>query len=120
MAGPFVGALLVGGLSFWLGGGVIGGQTTLVMGLGLMLLVLFVDGGVIGAVTSLFAKGNRLRALGTETEGEHRHPSLAALKHIARQDSDGSLEARAIVRRFGGITPVNGVSLTSSGGGFIA
>ena len=36
LAGPFVGALLVGGLSFWLGGGVIGGQTTLVMGLGLM------------------------------------------------------------------------------------
>ena len=48
LAGPFVGALLVGGLSFWLGGGVIGGQTTLVMGLGLMVLVLFVDGGVNG------------------------------------------------------------------------
>jgi branched-chain amino acid transport system permease protein len=112
LAGPFVGALVVGGLSFWLGGGVIGGQTTLVMGLGLIILVLFVEGGLIGAVTSLFAKGNRLLALGTETEGEHRQPSLAALKHIARHDSDGCLEARAIVRRFGGITPVNGVSLT--------
>ena len=112
LAGPFVGALLVGGLSFWLGGGVIGGQTTLVMGLGLMVLVLFVDGGVIGAATSLFARGNRLRTIGAETEGEHRHSPVAALQRIARQGSDGSLEARAVVRRFGGITPVNGVSLT--------
>ena len=60
LAGPFVGALLVGGLSFWLGGGVIGGQTTLIMGLGLIVLVLFVDGGVLGAARTFFAKGGRL------------------------------------------------------------
>jgi branched-chain amino acid transport system permease protein len=41
LAGPFVGAVAIGGLSFWLGGGAAGGQTTLVMGATLIGLVLF-------------------------------------------------------------------------------
>lgn len=50
LTGPFVGAMLVGGLSFWLGGGVIGGQTTLVMGICLTLLVLFLRQGLLGVI----------------------------------------------------------------------
>ena len=50
LVGGFVGAVAVGGLSFWLGGGVIGGQTTLALGLILILLVLFLPRGVIGTL----------------------------------------------------------------------
>ncbi len=56
LIGPFVGALTVGGLSFWLGGGVIGGQTTLVMGACLIVLVLFLRKGIVGGIQTLFAK----------------------------------------------------------------
>jgi len=61
LVGPFLGAALVGGLSFWLGGGVIGGQTTLVMGICLILLVLFVRKGLLGTLVNRFrsARGAR-------------------------------------------------------------
>jgi branched-chain amino acid transport system permease protein len=112
LAGPFVGALLVGGLSFWLGGGVIGGQTTLIMGLSLIVLVLFVDGGVIGAARNLFAKGTRLRPSGVEVDSESRPSPVADLGASMKHAAGASLETRAIVKRFGGITPVKSVSLS--------
>lgn len=112
LVGPFVGALLVGGLSFWLGGGVIGGQTTLIMGLGLIVLVLFVDGGVIGAARTFFAKGGRLLGSGIEIDGERSPQSDAHFGDSARHLAGASLETQAIVKRFGGITPVKNVSLS--------
>ncbi len=116
LAGPFVGALLVGGLSFWLGGGVIGGQTTLIMGLGLIVLVLFVRGGVIGAARAFLAKRVRLLPSPAESDGAGRPPSSAEFSGSVRHVPDGSLETRAIVKRFGGITPVKGVSLAFRAG----
>jgi branched-chain amino acid transport system permease protein len=81
------------------------------MGLGLIVLVLFAEGGVIGAAGKLFAKEGRQDVFGVETEGADRRPCLAALQRVAPHAPGGSLETRAIVKRFGGITPVNGVSL---------
>lgn len=53
LASGFIGAAAVGGLSFWLGGGVIGGQTTLALGLILILLVVFLPDGLAGAFAIL-------------------------------------------------------------------
>jgi ABC-type uncharacterized transport system ATPase subunit/ABC-type branched-subunit amino acid transport system permease subunit len=112
LVGPFVGALLVGGISFWLGGGVIGGQTTLIMGLGLIGLVLFVDGGIIGAARTFCAKGRRLLDSELEIDGE-RGPASDVDFGVSVQHATGaSLETQAIVKRFGGITPVKSVSLS--------
>lgn len=56
LAGGFVGAVVIGGLSFWLGGGAVGGQTTLILGVVLILLVLFLRNGVLGALGDLWKK----------------------------------------------------------------
>jgi branched-chain amino acid transport system permease protein len=114
LLGPFVGALVVGGLSFWLGGGVIGGSTTLIMGIGLVVLVLFVDGGLIGGVASLFAKKTSLPVSGTERD--HKRVLAGDISRLGLCTAGGRLETRAIVKSFGGLTPVNRVSLTFEAG----
>ncbi|MEL0659655.1 ATP-binding cassette domain-containing protein [Psychromonas arctica] len=55
LAGPFVGALMIGIMSFVLGGAA-GGQTTLILGMTLILLVLFLKNGILGSLDSLWRK----------------------------------------------------------------
>jgi branched-chain amino acid transport system permease protein len=113
LAGAFVGALVVGGLSFWLGGGVIGGQTTLIMGVALILLVLFLKGGLLGALGQIWARVSARQPHGAESREACVKIDLDLLRSLrgSRAKRSGpSLETAEILKRFGGIVPVDRVS----------
>jgi len=113
LAGAFVGAIAIGGLSFWLGGGAVGGQTTLILGFVLILLVLFLKNGVLGAVGDLWRShlpdpneaGSSARAVAID-------PAVldGILKEAAlRAGPAKSLSTHDAYKRFGGVIPVNNV-----------
>ncbi|MDO9404424.1 MAG: ATP-binding cassette domain-containing protein [Polaromonas sp.] len=122
LAGPFAGALAVGGLSFWLGGGAAGNQATLVMGACLIGLVMFLRGGLL----SLWPRGRR--SGGTQggaappvDESQHAvrpDPGLLARLRALRPPADGtpSLMTDGILKRFGGVVPVRHISRQFSAG----
>lgn len=115
LAGPFVGALLIGGLSFWLGGGAVGGQTTLILGAMLILLVLFLRNGIVGTMAQLWAA--RLpdpdaasRAAGPVAIVPQELETI--LVEAERQAGRAKvLKAEHLYKKFGGVVPVNDVSL---------
>ncbi|MFM0336305.1 ABC transporter permease subunit [Paraburkholderia fungorum] len=122
LAGPFVGALAIGGLSFWLGGGAAGGQTTLVMGAALIGLVLFMRGGLLGALTRRRAAALNIRAGADNGDASEQSVRIDAAL-LAQLMKSGpawvpsvSLETHDIVKRFGGVVPVGGVTQSFSAG----
>ena len=120
LVGAFLGALVVGGLSFWLGGGVIGGQTTLIMGACLILLVIFLRQGLIGGIRDLIAMARRL-ATGRQDREAAPMPTARleidfdVLDRLRSIDTDAGdrravLRTRDAFKRFGGVTPVKHVT----------
>ncbi|HEY1722982.1 MAG TPA: ATP-binding cassette domain-containing protein [Magnetospirillaceae bacterium] len=115
LAGPFVGALIVGGLSFWLGGGAVGGQTTLVLGIVLILLVLFLRNGVLGALGALWQ-----RHLPDPNEAA-RDAGMVSIDAGALEGilADAAIQAgpakklstHDAFKEFGGVVPVNKICL---------
>lgn len=115
LAGPFVGALAIGGLSFYLGSGSVGGQTTLILGFVLVLLVLFLKNGILGAFDTLWRK--RL----PDPNDAARNTSPVAIEidvlegiladAAERAGPAKELETCSLIKRFGGVTPVDKVSL---------
>lgn len=120
LAGPFVGALLIGGLSFWLGGGAVGGQTTLILGIVLILLVLFLKNGVLGALGQLW------RSRLPDPNDAARNAGAVAIDPAelavilteaeAQAGPAKTLRTEALFKRFGGVIPVNNVSLSFAPG----
>lgn len=120
LAGPFVGALLIGGLSFWLGGGAVGGQTTLILGIVLILLVLFLKNGILGAL------GQVWRSILPDPNEAARNAGAVAIDPAeletilteaeAQAGPAKTLKADKLFKRFGGVIPVNNVSLTFAPG----
>ena len=118
LAGAFLGALVVGGLSFWLGGGVIGGQTTLIMGACLILLVIFLRQGLIGGVRDLIAMVRRLASGHKDrgdapTSGTNLEVDFDVLDHLRAADPGPRtvvLSTRDAFKQFGGVTPVKHVT----------
>ena len=122
LVGAFLGALVVGGLSFWLGGGVIGGQTTLVMGACLILLVIFLRNGLTGGLKDLMelARGLATRR-GQDEDAEARMSSLNVdFERLDLLRTAGGeavvLETEDTFKRFGGVIPVKHVSQSFSPG----
>lgn len=120
LAGPFVGAVLIGGLSFWLGGGAVGGQTTLILGIVLILLVLFLKNGVLGALGQFWASrlpdpneaARDAGAVRIDTGELER-----ILTEAERQAGPAkALRTAKLFKRFGGVIPVNNVSLSFAPG----
>lgn len=118
--GPFVGVIAVGGLSFWLGGGVAGGQTTLILGAVLIVLVLFFKQGLVGIFVDLIrlikSYINDGRVVKVEPEKSHVSISEHALANIRRMrlecwGAKVSFRTENITKSFGGVKPVNKVSL---------
>ena len=114
LAGGFVGALTIGGLSFWLGGGSAGGQTTLILGIALILLVLFLQNGMLGTLNNLWKKflpdpneaAKKAGAVKIDTKvlegilieaAEHAGPAK-------------TLSSKDAFKQFGGVIPVNNVT----------
>lgn len=116
LSGAFFGAVAVGGLSFWLGGGVIGGQTTLVVGACLIFLVLFLPKGIIGGIGTLVGFLRHRNPKKTEIEAAHglnKEIDFGNLRKFIRLNSNrmsSTLETHNIAKRFGGVTAVNQVN----------
>ena len=114
LAGPFLGALAIGALSFWLGGGAAGGQTTLILGAILILLVLFLKNGILGAIGGYWKRflpdpneaARNAGAVKIDTEVLE-----SILKDAAEQAGPAKeLESVELFKQFGGVIPVNKVS----------
>lgn len=114
LAGPFLGALIIGGLSFWLGGGAAGGQTTLILGVILILLVLFLKNGVLGALDQIWRQylpdpnnaAGQAGAVKIDTEVLDKILTEAEI-HMGPAKT---LVAKTLYKRFGGVIPVDHVS----------
>lgn len=114
LAGGFLGALGIGALSFWLGGGVAGGQTTLILGGVLILLVLFLQNGVLGAL------GGYWRHVLPDPNEAARNASavkidtgvLENILTIASEQAGPAkeLDTRELFKKFGGVIPVNKIT----------
>jgi branched-chain amino acid transport system permease protein len=114
LAGPFVGALTIGGLSFWLGGGAAGGQTTLILGVVLVLLVLFLRNGILGALDQLWRRFLPDPNAAARDAGEVRI-NVDDLDRILREAEAQVGPAKPMAtdqafKQFGGVIPVNKVS----------
>ena len=111
LAGPFIGALTIGFLSFVLGGA--GGQTTLILGATLILLVLFLKNGILGTLDSLWRK------FLPDPNSAARHTgsvkiNVEVLEQILIEAEKQAGPAKRfsttqLFKKFGGIIPVNKV-----------
>ncbi|KAG1668241.1 High-affinity branched-chain amino acid transport ATP-binding protein LivG [Nymphon striatum] len=114
LAGGFLGALGIGALSFWLGGGAAGGQTTLILGAVLILLVLFLKNGILGAIGAIWKRmlpdpNQAARNAGTVKIDTDVLESI--LKDAAQQAGPAKqMISTELFKQFGGVIPVNKVS----------
>lgn len=114
LAGPFLGALAIGSLSFWLGGGAAGGQTTLILGVVLILLVLFLHNGFLGALDKLWKRylpdpNDAARDAGAVKIDTDVLDGI--LIEAARQAGPAkNLTTDEAFKKFGGVIPVNKVT----------
>ncbi len=116
LSGAFVGAILVGALSFWLGGGAIGGQTTLILGVTLIILVMFLKTGLLGAVDTFCQRF----LPDYDAAAREIKPVVISSDMVSKIMSDAetiagpakSLQSENLVKSFGGVVPVNNVSLS--------
>jgi branched-chain amino acid transport system permease protein len=114
LAGPFLGALIIGGLSFWLGGGAAGGQTTLILGTILILLVMFLQNGFLGALDGFWRRflpdpNDAARDAGAVKIDTDVLDSI--LEEAAKQAGPAkNLSTDKVFKQFGGVIPVNKVT----------
>jgi branched-chain amino acid transport system permease protein len=114
LAGAFVGALAIGGLSYWLGGGAVSGQTTLILGSVLIILVLFLRNGLVGTIGGIWKRSlpdpnDAARNMRPVVINEQALDQI--MVDAARQAGPAKrLVTSDIVKRFGGVIPVNRVS----------
>lgn len=120
LAGPFLGAIAIGALSFWLGGGAAGGQTTLILGAVLILLVLFLQNGILGAIDGFWRKyipdpnDAALDAGAVKIDSEVLD---SILDDAAKQAGPAKkLDSIELFKSFGGVIPVNKINREFSPG----
>ena len=114
LSGAFLGALAIGGLSFFLGGGAVGGQTTLILGLVLILLVLFLQNGILGGLGNLW---RRMLPDPNEAARDAGAVKIDAavldqfLEDAATQAGPAkTMATQEAFKQFGGVIPVNKVT----------
>lgn len=114
LSGAFLGALAIGALSFWLGGGAAGGQTTLILGAVLILLVLFLQNGILGALGQVWQRfipdpNDAARNAGAVKIDAGVLENILA-DAAMRAGPAKELDSIDLYKRFGGVIPVNRVS----------
>jgi branched-chain amino acid transport system permease protein len=126
LAGAFAGTLVVQALSFKLGGagGILTGQTPLVLGIVFVGFVLLLPGGLVPSAVSLWRWGQRRLVL---IKPESMQPPAARLDAVPTVDKDpigdessparSQLEVRALSKSFGGHNAVHEISLEFLGPG---
>lgn len=103
LVGPFLGAIAVGGLSFYFGG-ISGSQTTLIIGIILILMVLFFDKGLVGAIKYLYSQVGRRKEMDDDKSTlEINVKNYKPLKEILSE----SFCTQKVYKSFGGVIPVN-------------
>jgi branched-chain amino acid transport system permease protein len=126
LLGAFAGTLIVQAMSFNLGGagGILTGQTPLVLGIVLVLFVLLLPGGLIPSTISLWRWGEqhlvRVKPQPTQVRAAHVDAAPAVWEDTVggKPLSDHSrLEVRDLTKAFGGQTAVNEISLEFVGPG---
>jgi len=110
--GGFLGALFIGWLTFWLGGGVAGGQTTLILGAILILLVLFVPKGASGLINSII--GKTMRKTHAPINEESIAPDLEKLNYFLEEPEEKKviLETKGLNKKFGGVVATDNVNMS--------
>lgn len=115
LVGAFIGAVAVGGLSFWLGGGAIGGQTTIILGGCLIFLVLFLKKGLLGVSFDIWQwlmskVANNGQSDNLQQPANVNPELLEKLSLKNEEEHQGILESNLVTKKFGGVTAVNNVS----------
>lgn len=114
--GAPLGVIAISGLSFWLGG-VASGQTTLILGFILILLVLFFDRGLAGLIEDVYAKLFKSNVVAEDgTKESHVEIEEQLLDFLSEGKKSVSLNTHLITKSFGGVTPVNKVNQTYATG----
>jgi branched-chain amino acid transport system permease protein len=108
LAGAFLGAALVEGLSTWLGG--ITSQTPLVLGLLLILMVLLFPNGLVPLVGSVWRRLVERRAARAALDLTVPAPETPPVARTGGEACEPVLETHDIGISFGGLTAVDRVS----------
>jgi ABC-type uncharacterized transport system ATPase subunit/ABC-type branched-subunit amino acid transport system permease subunit len=118
LAGAFVGAVTVGGLTYWLGGGAGGGQTTIWLGVVLILLVRFNRSGLFGLVQTvvrrLLPRPDTTADVGGPVTVDHE--LVQRMLARTRTRCAAGLATTDVAVEFGGVKPVDGVTLSFAEG----
>lgn len=109
LSGAFVGALLIGGLSFWLGSGTVGGQTTLILGGVLIILVMYLKNGILGSLDTLYKYFLPNYQTSIEQALEVKIDKNL-VKTLVSNTVSPTFRIENLLKKFGGVTPVNNVS----------
>lgn len=110
--GGFLGALFIGWLTFWLGGGVGGGQTTLILGAILILLVLFMPKGAAGLVDNITKKWSRRSNVDTNTNILAQNFEKLTSFFEEPKEKKVLLETRGLNKKFGGVVATDDVNMS--------
>lgn len=109
--GAFIGALFIGWLTFWLGGGAAGGQTTLILGFVLIAIVVFAPKGLLGMLATLRDKYSGARPDDeTDLLAEYETAGLSSI-FSTEGEKKVILETVDLRKNFGGVVATNNVSL---------
>jgi len=118
LSGAFAGTLIVQALSFSLGGagGILSGQTPLILGIVFVLFVLVLPGGLVPSALFLW-RWSRHQLVGAKPESAELRADVDAAPAVREESvrdqpfSDGRLEVRDLSKAFGGQNAVDDVSL---------
>lgn len=110
--GGFLGAIFIGWLTFWLGGGIAGGQTTLILGAVLILLVLFIPKGASGVVERILEKWSGKKNISNDVQ--ILTPNLEKLSSFLEDPGEKKviLETKRLNKKFGGVVATDDVNMT--------
>lgn len=108
--GAFVGAIFIGALTFWLGGDAGGGQTTLILGALLIVIVLFAPKGLAGLAHQLWGRFTPANEASKLAGGD---TDISAVSRLFKEAPERAviLETVGLNKAFGGVVATDNVSL---------